>query len=107
MVKKRKNKKRSKKVFGTAERPRLIVNKSIKHISAQLIDDVGGITIVSAVSDKNDKNNISSAEKVGKDLAEKAKSKGVKVVVFDRGNYIFHGKVKALADGARSVGLEF
>ena len=102
------------KLSGTTEAPRLAVYRSTKHIYAQIIDDVKGVTIVSASS--NDKElktklshggNIESAKVVGETIAKKALAAGVKDVVFDRGGYIFHGRVKELAEGAREGGLEF
>ncbi len=94
---------------GTAERPRLNVFKSNKGIYAQIIDDVAGKTIASASTQslKLSGNNIENATKVGKAVAEAAKSAGVETIVFDRGGYIYHGKVKALADAAREAGLKF
>ena len=109
----RRHKRVRKKVRGTPERPRLVVFRSLLHIYAQVIDDTTGKTLVSASSlDKDfpsDKrgSNIEGAKVVGKMVAEKAKEKGVTKVVFDRGGYIYHGRVKALADGAREAGLEF
>jgi large subunit ribosomal protein L18 len=93
-------------------RARLSVHRSSKHIYAQVIDDVKGVTIVSASSMEKtlrEKSgaNIDAAKEVGKLVAERAKAKGVKEVVFDRGRYIFHGRVKALADAAREGGLNF
>lgn len=101
-----------KTITGTNERPRLNVFRSNKNIYAQLIDDEQGITIVSAnTNEKSNKpeatGNISGAEYVGKLVAERAIEKGYKQVVFDRGGYIYHGRVKALADAAREAGLEF
>ena len=99
------------KISGTAERPRLSVYRSTNHIYAQIIDDVNGVTLVSAstlekgFSGKT--GNAAAAEKVGKAIAEKAVKAGISEVVFDRGGYIFHGRVKALADGARAGGLKF
>ena len=99
------------KIFGTAERPRLVVFRSNKGISAQLVDDDSGKTLASAswtglpASFKGDKK--AQATEVGKRLAEAAKKAGVETVVFDRGGYLFHGRVKALADGAREGGLRF
>jgi large subunit ribosomal protein L18 len=103
------------KVHGTAERPRLNVYRSVNHIYAQLIDDHEGKTLISAstVSGKKEKNarktggNVASAKEVGKMIAQKAQEKGIKKVVFDRGGYLYHGRVKALADAAREAGLEF
>jgi large subunit ribosomal protein L18 len=99
------------KMKGTTERPRLTVFRSVAHIYAQVIDDTKGATIVSAAStDKARKitgGNVAGAKAVGKLVAERAKEKGVKRVVFDRGGYLYHGRVKALADAAREAGLEF
>ncbi len=99
---------------GTAERPRLAVFRSNKHVYAQVIDDVNGTTLVSASTLEKDikaelKNtdDIEAAIKVGDVVAKRALEKGIKAVVFDRGGYIYHGKVKALADAAREAGLEF
>ena len=110
----RRHKRVRKKVWGTNEKPRLSVFKSLKHIYAQLIDDESGITLASASTLSPDiKNqieyggNIESAKFVGESVAKKAVEKGVKTVVFDRGGYIYHGRVKALADAAREVGLRF
>ena len=98
------------KISGTAERPRLDVFRSSKHIYAQLIDDTTGTTLAAASSmDKGFDGyggNIDAAGKVGKAIAEKALAKGIKTVVFDRGGFVYHGRVKALADGAREGGLE-
>jgi large subunit ribosomal protein L18 len=99
------------KVAGTAERPRLAVFRSNRGITAQLIDDEVGRTVASASwlglpkSFKGDKS--AQATEVGKQLAANAKSAGVEAVVFDRGGYLYHGRVKALADGAREGGLQF
>lgn len=100
------------KVSGTAARPRLNVFRSNKHIYAQLIDDTNGVTIASASSmdkafESDTKANAEAAAKVGELIAKKAVEKDVKSVVFDRGGYLFHGRVKALADAARENGLEF
>ncbi|MGB7847427.1 MAG: 50S ribosomal protein L18 [Candidatus Acidiferrum sp.] len=102
------------RVTGTAERPRLCVYRSLGHIYAQIIDDRSGRTLVSASSiDKESKKNlkgggnIASAKAVGKFIAERAKAAGVVKVVFDRGGYKYHGRVKALADAAREAGLQF
>ena len=99
------------KLSGTAERPRLAVFRSVAHIYAQVIDDVQGQTLVSASSvDKDGKTkggNVQTATAIGKLVAERAKEKGIKSVVFDRGGYQYHGRVKALADAARAAGLEF
>ncbi len=106
-----------KKVLGTGERPRLNVYRSVNHIYAQLIDDGKGVTIVSASSLEAGKakdgkahvpgGNLASAKQVGKLIAERAKQKGFSKVVFDRGGYLYHGRVKALADAAREAGLQF
>jgi large subunit ribosomal protein L18 len=99
------------KLAGTTERPRLAVFRSVAHIYAQVIDDSKGVTLVSASSvDKGGKTNggnIAAAKAIGKLLAERAKEKGIAKVVFDRGGYLYHGRVKALADAAREAGLEF
>ncbi len=99
------------KIAGTTERPRLAIFRSVAHIYAQVIDDSKGVTLVSASSvDKGAKTNggnVAAAKAIGKLVAERAKDKGVKQVVFDRGGYAYHGRVKALADAARAAGLEF
>ncbi len=96
------------KVVGTSEIPRLCVFRSNTNIYAQIINDEEGITLVSASSLKSGKGlNIEAAKLVGKDIAEKAKKAGIKKVVFDRGGYLYHGRVKALADACRENGLEF
>jgi large subunit ribosomal protein L18 len=97
------------KVQGSAERPRLCVFKSGKHIYAQVIDDKSGRTVAHASSVEADlkKANLVTATRVGKLVAQRAKAKGIAKVVFDRGGYIYHGKVRALADAAREGGLEF
>ena len=99
------------KLSGTKERPRLAVFRSVAHIYAQVIDDVEGKTLASASSvDKDGKTkggNVAAAKAIGKLVAERAKEKGVKAVVFDRGGYQYHGRIKALADAAREAGLEF
>src|SRR5918999_5661325 len=97
-----------KKVSGTAERPRLVVFRSDKHIYAQLVDDVAGRTIATVSSLKvGDGKKSDKAAEVGKQVAVLAKDKGITRVVFDRGGYKYHGRVKAVADGAREGGLEF
>ena len=100
------------KVQGTPERPRLNIFRSLNHIYAQIIDDVNGVTLVSASTvDKGFKlestSNKEAAKEVGKLVAERAKAKGIDNVVFDRGGYIYHGRVKELAEGAREAGLQF
>jgi large subunit ribosomal protein L18 len=101
-----------KKVNGTSERPRLSVFRSSKHIYAQVIDDLKGTTLASASSMEKEMRektgaNIDAAKAVGKLLAERAVKNGVKEVVFDRGSYLYHGRIKALADAARESGLSF
>ena len=100
------------KVSGSAERPRLAVFRSLKHIYAQLIDDHAHRTLVSASSGEKNSSigsggNIAGAKGVGKLIADRAKAQGISKVVFDRGGYLYHGRVKALADAAREAGLEF
>jgi len=102
-----------KKLQGTAERPRLNVYRSLSHIYVQVIDDMNGKTLVSASTaegkraDRRTGGNVAAAKAVGKTIAERAKAKGISKVVFDRGGYIYHGRVKALADAAREGGLQF
>ena len=98
------------KISGTAETPRLCVYRSNKNIEAQLIDDVKGVTLVASSSMSlklENGSNIDAAKTVGKDIAEKALAKKIKKVVFDRSGYIYHGRVKALAEAAREAGLDF
>jgi large subunit ribosomal protein L18 len=102
------------KMQGSTERPRLNVYRSLNHIYAQVIDDTTGKTLaaVSTVKGgnkgvKRTGGNVASAKEVGKAIAERAREKGVKTVVFDRGGYLYHGRIKALADAAREAGLEF
>ena len=99
------------KVSGTADRPRLDVFRSAKNIYAQVIDDVAGVTLVSASTNKKDfteyGGNKDAAKKVGLLVAERCKAKGIENVVFDRGGYLYHGRVKELAEGAREGGLQF
>ena len=99
------------KISGTPETPRLDVFRSNAHIYAQIIDDVNGVTLCAASSNEKDfeglGSNCEAATKVGKLVAERAKAKGIETVVFDRGGYIYHGRVKALAEGARAGGLDF
>jgi large subunit ribosomal protein L18 len=99
------------KVQGTTERPRLAVFRSIKHIYAQLVDDSKGVTLASASTTEpafrgRSGGNIAAATEVGKLIAERAKEKGVTNVVFDRGGYIYHGRVRSLAEAAREAGLQ-
>ncbi len=99
------------KISGTAERPRLDVYRSLKNISAQIIDDVKGVTLVSASSAEKDfgmnGGNKEAARKVGEIIAKRAVEKGITEVVFDRGGYVYHGRVQELAEGAREGGLKF
>jgi len=111
-VRKRIHKRVRKTIVGTPERPRLNVYRSNKNIYAQLIDDVNNVTIVSANTNEKDLNlestsTVEAATEVGKLIAERAIEKGHKSVVFDRGGYVYHGRVKALAEAAREAGLEF
>lgn len=107
----RRKKRIRKKVVGTPERPRLTVYRSLKHIYAQLIDDLNGKTLIAVSSSskgfEGPKGNLAGAKKVGNLLGEKALGQGIKNVVFDRNGYQFHGQVKALAEAAREKGLHF
>ena len=96
-------------VSGTKERPRLAVYRSLNHVYAQLIDDAGNHTMAAAstVALKAKGNGVEEAAEVGKEIAAKAKAAGVRTVVFDRGGFLYHGRIKALADAAREAGLEF
>ena len=106
-----------KRINGTSERPRLRVFRSVAHIYAQVIDDMSGTTLVSAAStepslktlfEKTTRGgNIAGAKALGKTIAERLKEKGINRVVFDRGGYLYHGRIKAVADAAREAGLEF
>lgn len=109
---KRRHNRVRKNLFGTTERPRLNVYRSNKHIYAQLIDDTTGVTLASASTvDKelsvDSSSSVAAATQVGELIAKRAQDKGHKSVVFDRGGYLYHGRVKALADAAREAGLEF
>jgi large subunit ribosomal protein L18 len=100
------------KIAGTTERPRLAIFRSMNHIYAQVIDDTKGVTLVSASSTESglrgrSGGNIAAAKEIGKLIAERAKEKGISRVVFDRGGYIYHGRVRNLAEAAREAGLEF
>ena len=102
------------RMTGSAERPRLNVYRSLNHIYAQVIDDASGKTLAAASTvqggkkgDKRTGGNVASAKTVGKAIAQRAQEKGIKKVVFDRGGYLYHGRIKALADAAREAGLEF
>jgi large subunit ribosomal protein L18 len=99
---------------GSPERPRLNVYRSLNHIYAQVIDDTRGVTVAAASTAKGGKGgskrsggNVASAKEIGKLIAQRAMEKGIKKVVFDRGGYLYHGRIKALADAAREAGLEF
>ena len=101
------------RLSGSGERPRLNIYRSLNHIYAQVIDDSTGKTIASASTVQGKKGskktggNVASAKEIGKTIAQRAQEKGVKKVVFDRGGYLYHGRIKALADAAREAGLEF
>ena len=99
------------KITGTVQRPRLNVYRSLNHIYAQIIDDVKGVTLVAASSVEKDfgmaGGNKEAAKKVGELIAKRAAEKGITAVVFDRGGYVYHGRVKELAEGAREGGLKF
>jgi large subunit ribosomal protein L18 len=102
------------RIIGNGGRPRLSVFRSLHHIYVQLIDDASGNTLAAAstrekgiAKDLESRKSIGAAEKVGTAIAERAKAKGITVVVFDRGGYKYHGRIKALADAARGAGLEF
>jgi large subunit ribosomal protein L18 len=99
---------------GTEQRPRLSVFRSLNHIYAQLVDDAGGVTLVAASTLEPDLRAGAASQKksdaarvVGRSLGERARARGINAAVFDRGGYLYHGRVKALADGAREAGLEF
>ena len=102
-----------KKLLGTSERPRLNVYRSLNHIYVQVVDDLKGQTLVSASTaegkkgDRRTGGNVAAAKAIGKTIAERAKAKGIDKVVFDRGGYLYHGRIKALADAAREGGLKF
>lgn len=100
------------KISGSASRPRLAVYRSLDHIYAQIIDDGQGVTLVSASTTETEwrgrtGGNIAAAKEIGKLVADRAKEKGIKQVIFDRGGYIYHGRVRSLAEAAREAGLEF
>ena len=109
-VRQRVHKRIREKLSGTSVRPRLNVYRSLNHIYAQIVDDMGGKTLVSA-STRQAKSktggNVAAAKEIGKVVALKAKEKGITQVVFDRGGYLYHGRIKALADAAREAGLKF
>jgi large subunit ribosomal protein L18 len=110
-IRRRIHKRIRKRVAGTPERPRLAIFRSANHIYAQVIDDQQGRTLVAAASTEKDLRgkggNVEGAKKIGSAVAQRAKDKGISKVVFDRGGYMYHGRVKALADAARAAGLEF
>lgn len=113
-VRKKRHLRVRKRISGTAERPRLNVFRSGKHMYAQLIDDQKGVTLTSASTlDKelrgevSNGGNVEAARKVGELVAKRAKEAGISTVIFDRGGYLYHGRIKALADAAREAGLEF
>ena len=113
MARQRRHRRIRVKVSGTPQRPRLCVFRSLQHIYVQVIDDASGTTLVAASTNEPDTRGSLSGSKterargVGRTLAERAKEKGISSVVFDRGGYMYHGRVKALADAAREAGLEF
>ncbi|GGB49427.1 50S ribosomal protein L18 [Virgibacillus dakarensis] len=112
VVRKKRHMRVRKKLFGTEQRPRLNVYRSNKHIYAQLIDDTKGLTLASASTKDKEltleaSGNVEAAKQIGELIAKRAQDKGFKSVVFDRGGYLYHGRVKALADAARDAGLEF
>ena len=103
-----------KRIFGTSERPRLTVYRSVRHIYTQIVDDTQGITLASASTMEKDiretqkfENKRAAANYIGKLIAERASAKGIKAVVFDRNGFLYHGRVKAVSDGAREAGLDF
>lgn len=103
-----------KKINGTTERPRLSVFRSAKHMYAQIIDDSKGVTIAAAstlekdfLGSEENGGNVEAARKVGEAIAKRAKEQGIDKIVFDRGGYLYHGRIQALADAAREAGLEF
>ena len=110
-IRRKKHMKLRNRFSGTAERPRLAVFRSNNHMYAQIIDDTKGVTLVSASSlekgFEGSGSNCEAAKKVGEAIAERARAKGIETVVFDRGGYLYHGRVKALAEGAREGGLQF
>ena len=113
-IRKRRHDRVRKKVFGTPERPRLNVYRSLSHVYAQIIDDTTGRTLVSAstldksIRDKFESfGNVEAAKAVGTLIAERAKAQGITTIVFDRGGYVYHGRVAGLAEAAREAGLDF
>jgi large subunit ribosomal protein L18 len=109
-LRERRHKRVRRKVFGTAERPRLVVHRSNRGIEAQVVDDVEGRTLAAATwlqLKGREGSKTDQAREIGRTLAERAKAAGVETVVFDRSGYLYHGRVKALAEGAREGGLNF
>jgi large subunit ribosomal protein L18 len=109
-IRKRIHERIRRKLAGTAERPRLNVYRSLNHLYAQVIDDQSGTTLASVSSlglKLKTGGNVAAAKEIGKAIAERASEKGIKKVVFDRGGFLYHGRIKALADAAREAGLEF
>lgn len=99
-------------MFGTPQMPRLVIFRSMKNIEGQIVDDVKGVTLIGMSSlskevDKKDKKKVEVSKLVGQQLAKKAKKKGIERIVFDRNGYLYHGRVKAFAEGAREGGLKF
>ena len=110
IIRQRVHKRIRRRLSGSTERPRLAVFRSLSHIYAQVIDDTRGHTLVTASSNEKDGvngGNVAGAKAIGKLVAERAKANGINTVVFDRGGYLYHGRVKALADAAREAGLVF
>ena len=114
LIRQKKHRRMRGHIAGTAERPRLAVFRTTKHMYAQIIDDVKGVTLVSASTLQADvkegleyTGNVEAAAKVGKVIGEKAVAAGIEAVVFDRGGFVYHGKIQALADAAREAGLKF
>ena len=115
IVRSRVHKRIRSRMLGTKERPRLNVYRSLNHIYVQVVDDMDGKTLVQAsTNEKKEKGakkatggNVASAKAIGKLIAERAKAKGIDKVIFDRGGYLYHGRIKALADAAREAGLKF
>ncbi len=111
-ARKRRHARIRKKMFGTPQMPRLVIFRSMKNIEGQIVDDVKGVTLIGMSSlpkevDKKDKKKMEVSKLVGQQLAKKAKKKGIERIVFDRNGYLYHGRVKAFAEGAREGGLKF
>lgn len=108
-IRQRKHRRVRRRVSGTVERPRLVVHRSLKNIAAQIVDDANGRTLLGISSHvlSVDGSKIERARETGKRLAEQARQQGIERVVFDRGGYLYHGRVRALAEGAREAGLQF